>query len=555
MAEQTTSYDVILKYQAQDHASQAVEHLTHKVEHSGMAFEQAGEHVRHWGREAILMGAASAGVQLGFEGIIEKVKESNEEFNKAQRRISGIYFSMLQWDKGTSATTRASEAWKMSREQVERLEDVAAKLAVPLNEVSDTYARMSFNLGGVLRTHEKVNAVTEDATMLAVALGVGTEQANLSLTKMIQTGMAPRGEVGLALRGAGVDVQHLAKHAHTARERFEELHRAIREKVAPMAAQMATGFDASMARVRNSVDQLVRDLTTPLFNKIANDAERFAKWLHAAREDGKTNVQYYADLLVKGFEKMKDLAEAIANHWKTIATIWGSAKVMNFIMALGSGPTGTVAKALLGLGGSAGILATGAVAASAAGATVAGSHMLEAYGKGQSFKAAALGEIGIHQSMKHMFDLTNEFRANMRATNIVDPKAFAAGQELLKSKMIAEAQQRGITAESLKAFSQNLRYLTEQAKDPHVVAYYAKELATVTAMSGIISEVVKGKEKDIKPEFKKTQQNFYGDIHVVQDFKDVDPDRVFVRFKEDLERLPERPTSGRFSGAAGNFGG
>jgi len=254
----------------------------------------------------------------------------------------------------------------------------------------------------------------------------------------------------------------------------------------------------------------------------------------------------------------------IKEHWVTIGAVFAGLKAGSVATTLAGGLSSAGAAAgafggpLTGLGG---ILGTFGKVAPALGGivTAAGLAAIALHGvyeewQGRKKQAAELG--GFFEEIGKVAK-TNEYvrkhNAELTPGQLEDAKRYNAAH----SQMAAEVlKQKGLYengALSLEKFNGVMDSMSDDVKAEFIkkipgafgssgelgamaAEILQRGLASVPAVEGVT-------KSDADRKFAKAPiTNIYGGIHIQQKFEDADPDRVFLRFKSDLESSVSRRT-------------
>jgi hypothetical protein len=496
--------------------------------------------------------AATLGVGVGLGAMIAKAKEAQAEFGRTQKGIAGLLSSSLKFDRGTSELDKYNRSLQLSREITNDLDAMSARFVVSMDEVGNTYRQVAASAGGMGLTQRQVMDLTESAIATAKRFGVSGETAAMSIARALEKG-AVRGfdPFNVKLRQAVGDMKKL-----TAAQRFEHIEKALKGSVA-IADAMSGGVGGALSRIHNTVEDLFRDASGPLFKEVAKTLESWAKHLREAKEQGQPLIDVYGGRLVEGFKLVKDVSATILSHWKAIALVWAGFKGAQLATGLAGAASGAAAAA--GAGGAAAgaglggkLLGAGAAVAGTLFATtyaerqaeiaryagMAGQHAgavqaAEAFAKAKAdimaFKAQhtaeqIIADSGVNHAARGLREVYDAAKSKLgQALGAVDDNALEAAFKISADVRAGLAARENESASALGMSADRARQAVEALE-----AGLYKDLAGVTG--------------DKKLAFAKSviQNNFHGGIKVEIKAEDPDPDRIFVRFEQGLFDMVDR---------------
>lgn len=488
-------------------------------------------------RSMLAFGAGAVGLGLGFRSLGHQVIEANTELEKIQKQVTGTLFAFQTWKRGVGPMAAYTQSVEDAEEVTRRLEETEERLALNLPDIAAGYNMLAGPVIGRLgKGREELLKLTEQVSEASVVFQQAPAQTAQALARILETGKLPERSVDpfvVHMR------QALGKIKGMSREKiFGKIEQELKS-LGPVAEKMATGFTAQWFRLKDFVGDTVRDLGSPVFKYVTEQAERFRKFLSQQVGEGKTLGQLYGDKILNGFKKLEQVAQKVVSHWKEFALIWGG-------LNLASGAQGLAAKAGTGLLGS--LLGpvggfTSQLALATAGLAafyIAANEFSDWASKRQieqTSKAKGVETIGAFLSQGN---LRGAYKA-LEGMGLAEKGQVNTDKVAVALKGLSEKEQ-GRLADTLgvgeKArYSTSNRYGTFSGVQTDVIAQeFSKRIATMPKMP----ETFAGQ---IKPELAtkgKVIQNFYGGIKIDQDFKDADPDRIWVSFKEGLEKQADR---------------
>lgn len=497
-------------------------------------------------RETGLNTLAALGLGVGIGAWVEKAKEANAEFQRVQKGVAGLLSGALAFEKGASELDRYNRSLELSKGITDDLDETAARFTMNLDDVATTYKTVTASVSSLGLSQKNVMDLTVEATATAKRFGVSGEQAARTIARALQTG-AVKGydEFGISLRKTLGDMKKLNQA-----QRFDHIQKALKGSM-DIADAMSSGIGGALARMQNTVEDLLRDVTSPLFKEVANTLQGWAKSLKEAKESGHSMTQQFGEKLVSGFRTLQSVSGFIKDHWISIAAVFGAIKAKELATSLAGSLQGIGTSIGGGLGGAAAGLG-GALG------RVAG-NILPVLGALATFKLALDGITDfINKKIEKSMD--QEVRAHGVAGNLgivnklqglgvltekQDRIARRQMDELRKAGVVSAAggiDQAGL-AETIANMTHTKKLELSKQLDLSwdFVAKETDEAAQEIAgkLGAFVSRFsmpMKEAADDKSLRFAKQVVNFNGDIHIAQKFEDADPDRVFVRFKADLLR-------------------
>lgn len=340
-----------LDFTVKDHSSEPAE----KIAHSFERVHHAAEHLQHQlhgiGHHAAMSGLSMVGLGFGFHAMAEKAIEANQELETAAKRVAGVQYAFGGWKAGIDAQTKWTESLEVGREVVEKLNQSEGKLKMSRGELADVY-KSAFALGTRHNlSQEEMVDMTEKLAAAQKVLGTSAEAAGLNITRMVMSGKV-RGfdDFSKGIRFAIGDMKAFGKL--TEENRFQKIRAAMGDLV-PAAEGLGKGLGGAMFDAREAVEDLTRDLTSPVFKEVARTAAEWAKGLTEVRENGKSAAKVYADKLVGAFHFLKDATAFISDHWKSIAAVFVATKMTSWIEVMAKSKWGGAGAAGGGLAGAA----------------------------------------------------------------------------------------------------------------------------------------------------------------------------------------------------------
>jgi hypothetical protein len=324
-AERTTAVEG-LAFTVKDQASAPAEKMASAFERVHHATERVGERIKEFAHHTAMGALGAVGLGFGLHELADKAKEANLELEGAAKKIAGVHFAFGGWRSDISAAEKWTYALEEGKEVVDKLDASEFKLHKTRGELANVY-KSAYAIG----TRHNLNQqqmldLTEKLAASETVLGVSAEFASTTIARGVMTGKF-RGfdDFSKQLRFATGDMKKLSESA-----RFEKIMKAMGDLV-PAAVGMGGGMAGAMADIKIAVDNIVRDLTGPLFQEQSKSLREWAKNITKIREDGKSIAAEYGEKLVSAFHTLKDVTAWLYDHWKEIAAIWASAKFASWM--------------------------------------------------------------------------------------------------------------------------------------------------------------------------------------------------------------------------------
>ena len=535
------------------------------------------ERLSEFRREQGLTTVAALGLGYGVGSWLEKIKESNAEFGRAQRGVAGVLSTALAFQKGTSEVDRYKQALQVSQEVTEQAEATAARFGLTLEDTATTYKKIAIAAGGLGLTQKQVNDLTVSAAATAARYQVSGEMAATTIARAMRTG-AVRGvdEFSLSLGRAIGNVRKLNQE-----QRFDRIQKALQGSV-QVADAMNQTIGGALGRIRNVVDETLRDLTKPIFGDISKRLEEWGKHLREVRENGHTLIEEFSGKLLTGFRALADVTATLKDHWVSIGAVFAAMKV------------GGIATQIAGsLGGAAGVLAGGGGAARYLGGALGGAgSVFGAIGAlapafGGIVTAAALASIalkGVYDEWqgrkKQAAELSDFFTEagkiaqtnqyirkhnNLSVDQVQQGKDFVAAHaqaaaEILKTKGLLEDGRLNV-----EKFNGIIDAMSDDVRQKFASQLGLEGLGDVSAstLGAAAAEVfarayrepskTSASAEGDRKFAKQVINNNIGTMNVVWKNEEQDPDRVFVRFIDDVHRYVNHRTQAMTAEPLGEY--
>ena len=546
-----------LRFSIYDEATPNLDKLSSKLGAVQHAAERSVSRVKEWGKGMAIGALGAVGLGYGLQSVYEKAKDANLELEDATKKIAGVGFAFTHWQKGTSAVEKWNTSMEMAEDTTSKLAETEGRLKIGRMELAEIYASATQVGQRHNLNQEQMIALTEKLGATEKVLGTNAQYAALMITRASMTGtIMGRDKFGMMLKGAVGDLK--AFHKMSEPKRFEAILKAMGDLV-PAAEAMGTGMRGALFDIRKSVEQILRDFTKPLFGEQTKSLREFAKHVTEIQKDGKSIATVWGEKLVKAFHILQDATKFIAAHWKEIAIIWGSAKMVGLVGMLSKGGIGGllggaaaggagegVATGFLGIASKASMVIGGLVGFKLA--LDAGAKALDAWQDKAIEKESRFGKGGIMEGLggKAAEDL-RQYHIMLRQQG--EGARSAAEVATLAKNTLAEVRgafgsdvigKRGeVNVELAKAAWTEMSGMAKVRmlegfgmKDIHRDLSPEKFAEIFVAAIGALSGA--GKKKMPVTPGGPPVNNFYGGVHITQEFKEADPDRVFHKVIRDV---------------------
>lgn len=580
-----TKHKVSVEYKATDAASPTAEKIAHSFHNAGHAVEGVKEKFKEFRRESLAMAAGVFGLGLGMGGLIETTSEAVREFGGAQKAIASTLATVLQWPAALEPVDRFSRSMVLAKGVTQELDDAAAEFGMGLQDLGGAYRTLAIAAAPLKLSQQQLMELTIKSAAAAKQFGIdaGSAADQIGRTLVTKTVKAS-GDLGKFLvTNLGGNLKKLNNE-----KVLEKMDAALKQSMG-IAEQMGQGMGGSIARIQNRVQDMFREIGGPLFRSIAGALDGLAKKMKTLGEDGKPLLETYAKRLVEAFDKLKGAAGFIVDHWRTIAVIVAGIKLpaaLNTFAGLlgtaaGAGGifknVGTGFTSMMGGGGLAGFggfisalgPATAAVVGIGSAALLAAQALKGVYDEWQGRKQQAagmseffkeIGEVNKTENLirKHERQLSADQVAYMRdqadqhaglALKILDQKGLIEGSNVNLEKFNGIMSAMG---DDVRERFQQLVGSTGFSGDMSsgMLGSFAAEILQRHMAGQRFAELLA--PDDSKRKTAGTIQNFYGGIHITQNYEEAEPDRVFVRIRSDLESYAHRRTSSALSEPLGD---
>lgn len=559
MAEDTVK-KVIVPYIVDDtRALGPLGRIAHGAEGAGRATEGLKDKFKEFRGESVAMAAGVLGLGFGFAALAEKMGESNREFMGTQKAIAATMTTILDWPKTMAPIEKFTRSMTLSKNVTRELDETAGKFNMGLRDMGGLYKTVGIAAGPLHMSQKQWMEMTVKSAAVAKALGADAGQAGDLIGKLLMgKNIRLAGDLGKILSNeVGKNLGKLHGQA-----RFEKMSQEL-EKFIPVAEQMGKGFDGAVNRIQLKVNEMVRDLTGPLFSAIGGSLDGFAQRLNSLGEGGKPLIETYANRLVEAFHVMATTTTFLLDHWKQIAAVWAGMKVAGGVSGLAGSLKGGGAGGLLGAVKGSGIPIAGAAAGLIAETYFENKARQDEQREKLASMAGVFKDLADIQSLKErMGDLPMSDRVKSGG------EAGAINRDVVDRMQAIADKLQGMGVGDSDEYVKRRGGLAGAAaalSDKDVASAIGMNRAAVDKLSSLLDAIVY--KKDLlswskAPSASETDANrkatgkpqvlFTGENHFEFKWEDVDPDRAMLRFHDDMENYTERRTSSVLSDPLGD---
>uniref|UniRef100_A0A6H1Z9U3 Tail tape measure protein n=1 Tax=viral metagenome TaxID=1070528 RepID=A0A6H1Z9U3_9ZZZZ len=578
MAE-TTQYDVQTNYRVNDKATGPVKKLGKASEGTARQIKTSTEATNHLSSanaflaqktgvvqsKIVSLGTSLIGQMAVFAGMasaVDLLKDNiigaNVQWGRSEIRIGAmagalgdiknIADPMEKFNLGVEQGNRLLSDFDKREESIfigmNKLVGISEYLAIPV-----------FNTG---KGMEKLAGFTEDVALAARGLGEDASVMAQGVMKAIEKGVALEGG---KLGSAFVSLQGDKFAKMTNVQRFAAIEPIIKKWAA--AGKLAiSDWDKAMFQVQSSVNDMIRDVGGPVFQKVTR---QFQDWARYLSDNEKTLRKIAEDWIVRiqsGLQAAGGLLSAIADNWELIATVLIGKTLLNgldsALVKLAAMGAATAKIGVGAVGGGGGVLTRGLAG------TAGGIRPVNVVNAAQIGVALGGVVVGGMAAYAHSVAAENTERINRAMAGVdqrraaderANVKALEAGlgtlsklDQQLVDATASNRQYLGMTVDAVqRAYEQqeqNMRATLSKISSPTERRRFESEFfkrgvfkdpETIKRMMERTAMEDAGKKggKVARAQVKQVIQQ----VVIKQDFRDQDPDRVYIRFSEDLADL------------------
>ena len=327
MAETTTAVTG-LSFEARDAGAGAVaDKLGHSFQKLHDVTEKARAKIGEFGRDAAMGALASVGLGFGLHSLFEKATEANSEMARVTKSVAGVQYAFQGWRPGLTSLDKMNYSMQQGADNAEKLHAIGLKLRAPIDDMAATYNQVAaVGFGRLRMSQEGVLDLTEKITAASKVYGISGVEAIEKVHRTLLTGTVSQRDVSgfsETLREA-LGVTKKGQHL-TPDEIMRRVQKGLGDMV-PAARRMGDSMEGSLFEAKMLVDQMLRDLTGPMFKEQTKSLSEWVQKIRTVREDGKSILQVYGEKLAGAFDKLKSVTAFIVDHWKTLLALYATSK-------------------------------------------------------------------------------------------------------------------------------------------------------------------------------------------------------------------------------------
>ena len=374
MAENTTTVEGIDFRAADVNASAVADKIGHSFHKLHEVTERAREKLGEFSRHAATGALASIGLGFGLRSVFEKATEANSELARVTKNVAGAQYAFQGWKGGLSSLDKMNYAMRQGADVAEELHARGLRLRAPIDEMAEAYNQVAaVGFGRLGMSQKGVLDLTEKITAAAKVYGISGGEAISTVNRALITGRI-RGISPFAIamqeaigQTAGKKSQHLSPD-----KLMERMSKSMGDMV-PAAQRMGQNMQGSIFEAKMLVDEMLRDLTGPMFKQQTQSLSEWVTKLREVRENGKSIMQVYGAKLAGAFQSLKSATAFIVDHWKSLLAIYASSKLATTLSGYASRAGGEGKAGIAGALGGAGTMniTAGTVNVNGAGAAFA----------------------------------------------------------------------------------------------------------------------------------------------------------------------------------------
>lgn len=567
MAEETT-YVTAIEYEVKDKASvplkkvaKAADNTAKNVKVMKERLAKANTSLAASAKNALRTTVAFAGIG-GAAASIALVWKEIASFETQTNRLAGVMAQTFDFRPHMTMVERFRASLRLARQDLNRMDASGTAMGHTLGTMTTTFSQLGAATAGIGLTNTQLLELTETAVALSTAFGDAPAQVAELLGVALAGGtISTTGAVGKFLQSEFTKRE--LEGFKTNRAAFVNELQKRTAGVKEMAIEMNQTLTGSVFKLMDSLGDAARLVMQPAANSLS---DAIAGWAKSVGSWIKTkDAAEWAENVRDVFKDIRDATKWIAGHWKEIAVIWMGMGAASAAAGLteGEGALGGVAGNLAKVGRKASLAAAG-LAAVYLGAQAFADWVDKQQGraiqmreKGRVFAPAAFAEA---QKITTARGSEAEAAARTTIAHLKQMGALVDGQfqkgalvknlmQLTKDQFTTLRSQMGLAPESI-SFGRSKAQQTLADKMSQTLDFMRTTMPDVfkarrQAGGGADEEMKQATTGAVadKPKI------VIGKVEITQKFEEGNPDRVFVRLKDSLERLAETPTQTALSPA------
>jgi hypothetical protein len=471
------------------------------------------------------------------EGMADLVKESfnaNRELGAMRKGIAGTLVAFQSWKPGIDMVDRAKASMRDAKYITDDLEEAESRLAIPLEELSASYRYLgSTAIQQYGKSQKQATDFTIDAAAAAKALGSDIGGVSMGITRLLETrnlkGVDPVTTFLRSVLGKTKELKTMAP---------EKLFDLVGEKLhslTPAAEEMSKGMGGAIFRIKDFFEDTLRDVGGPAFDFIS---KKVVDWQHKfedATGGGKKLVDVLGGGVLKAVEMIADGIEIAADGISGVATFVDDLHMDEVFTDLKN-----IVKDFWDIFGDGGDNAKDIMDIIRGGADAL-------------FVVFSAGKILVHETLKFVDQVFGAIVGGINKVLGLIGKSPMSAETTKMLKELNPLNPMNTFGAPLKALKMLGQVQSKDVGDGSMFGewgkLYADRLKKREARnSPVYGPPVPGHTIPDTDELTRRGHpvnNFYGDIKVNQQFKEADPDNVWIQLKDALEGAAERTMVGR----------
>ena len=341
MNENTTNVEGLV-FAVKDASSAVADKIGHSFERVHHAAEMAKAKVGEFAHTAAMGALASVGLGYGLHALFEKATDANMEMARVTKSVAGAQYAFQGWKPGLSSLDKMNYSMEQGAVNAEKLHQIGLKLRAPIEDMASTYEQVAaVGFGRLGMSQKGVLDLTEKITAAAKVYGISGSEAIGTINRALVTGQI-RGVTpfAIAMKDA-LDLEHHTKKGQKLGPdaMMDRMNKSLGDMV-PAARKMGDNMAGSLTEAKMLVDEMVRDLSGPLFREQTKNLSEWVQKLRSVREDGKSIMQIYGEKIASAFRSIKWTTGFIVDHWKSLLTMYAASKFAGAMSGFGGGRAG-----------------------------------------------------------------------------------------------------------------------------------------------------------------------------------------------------------------------
>ncbi len=560
MAQETT-YVTAIEYTVKDKASAPLNKVAKSADHTAKNVKVMKERLAKVNTSLAASAKNALRTTVAFAGIggaaasIALVWKEIASFETQTKSLASTMAQTFDFGTEMRLVDKFRASLGMAREDLDRMDASGTAMGHSLASMTRIFSQMGAATKGVGLTRSELVGLTEDVAALSTAFGDTPEMvAEVIKGALVMGTVAQTGAFGAMLAGEFSAEQMKAFKGNRVAFLAELKQRT--QGVKEMAIEMNQTLSGSVFKLMDALADAARLVMQPAANSLTDAISGWAKSVGAWIKT--KDAAEWADNVRDAFRDIRDATKWIASHWQEIAVIWMGMRAASAAAGLaeGAGALGGVAGNLAKVGRKASLAAVGLAAVYLGAQAFADwvdkqqGRAIKKAGEAKAFVPAAFAEAQKIRTARG----TGEAEAAARTTiSHLRSMGALAGGELQRKALISGLHQ--LSKKELATMQAQLGVEGARPGRAHATAALADHMGKlVKYMQTTMPDVFKarkraeGVDEEMRQEISGAgavaakPKITIGKVIITQKFEEGDPDRVFVRLKDSLERLAENPT-------------